>query len=399
MTHDEKLLQYACEHDIINMSDVQNLYEMDKRKEILKNHGSKIWQGKNGRWYTYLTDERGVRKQVTRKTRTSLEDAIVANAKEQEENPTLNKVFKEWLKKKVELDDIAQSTRTRYENDWKSYFKEFGKRRITKITELDIENFVLRTIHERQMTIKAFGGMRTILYGVFRHAKKKRLVDYNIKQVIADIDFSRKTFRKIVKTDIEQVFFVNEEQEVIKYLTDHPDIVNLGLLLVFKSGLRIGELVVLQHSDISGNLVDVNKTETSYMKNGKWIREVKYSPKTEAGNRQVIVPDNCLWILKEIRKLNPFGEWVFMHDGKRYSTDAFRKRLYQICEKTEAVKKSPHKIRKTYGSILYDDKNIPESLICSQMGHTDITCLQKYYYFNRHTKEQQAEMINKIAGL
>jgi len=396
---DEKLLRYLADNGIIDLSDACVLYEMDKRKEILKNHGSKIWQGKNGRWYTYLLNERGERKQVTRKTRKALEDVIVSYAKEQAENPTLDDIFREWIEKKVSLDDILPSTKTRYENDWKSYFSDFGKQRIKTITEMDIETFVLKTIHDRQMTRKAFGGMRTILYGVFRHARKKGLVKFEIKQVIADIDFSRKTFRKTVKQDIEQVFFVDEEREVIKYLTDHQDLVNLGLLLVFKSGLRIGELVALKHSDISGNLVSISKTETSYMKDGKFVREVKDSPKTEAGNREVIIPDNCLWILKAIRKLNPFGEWLFMHDGRRYTPDTFRKRLYDVCEAVNVVRKSPHKIRKTYGSILYDNKDIPESLICSQMGHTDITCLQKYYYYNRHTKDQQAEMINKIAGL
>ena len=46
--NDEKLLNYALEHGIIDLSDIRSMYDMDKRKEILKKHATKIWQGKDG---------------------------------------------------------------------------------------------------------------------------------------------------------------------------------------------------------------------------------------------------------------------------------------------------------------------------------------------------------------
>jgi integrase len=127
-------------------------------------------------------------------------------------------------------------------------------------------------------------------------------------------------------------------------------------------------------------------------------RYVKESPKTEAGNRDVIIPDNWSWILKRLRMNNPFGEWVFMHNGKRYTADAFRKRIRTVCKKLSIDPKSPHKIRKTYGSILYDS-GVPKSLMCSQMGHTDVSCLEKHYYYNRNTDDEKEKYINGIVGL
>ena len=169
---------------------------------------------------------------------------------------------------------------------------------------------------------------------------------------------------------------------------------------MFKTGLRVGELCTLKHSDINGNIISIRRTETMFKDRvtGKIHYDVKEHPKTDAGIRNVIVKNESLWILKKIRQLNPFGEFLFMRNGKRINSYVFRNRLYTDCRKTNAVVKSPHKVRKTYGTKLYNS-NIPESLICEQMGHTDISCLKKYYYFNRNTEEENKNEINKISNL
>ena len=60
--------------------------------------------------------------------------------------------------------------------------------------------------------------------------------------------------------------------------------------------------------------------------------------------------------------------------GKRLAADGFRNylnyvfrtRLYSNCKKLDIVVKSPHKVRKTYGSKLYDSGEIPESFMLEQ---------------------------------
>ena len=58
---DRDLLQYALEHDMISMSYIQEQVNMNKRKEILEKHPYKIWEGKDGKWRTYILDENGKR--------------------------------------------------------------------------------------------------------------------------------------------------------------------------------------------------------------------------------------------------------------------------------------------------------------------------------------------------
>lgn len=55
---DRELLMYALEHGMIDVSYVQEQVNMNKRKEMLEKHPYKIWEGKDGKWYTYLPDKK-----------------------------------------------------------------------------------------------------------------------------------------------------------------------------------------------------------------------------------------------------------------------------------------------------------------------------------------------------
>ena len=72
--------------------------------------------------------------------------------------------------------------------------------------------------------------------------------------------------------------------------------------------------------------------------------------------------------------------------------------MYTLCKNINVKRKSPHKVRKTYGTILIDS-NVPESIVISQMGHTDIKTTKGHYYKNRRNAAQIKNEINKVAGL
>lgn len=93
---------------------------------------------------------------------------------------------------------------------------------------------------------------------------------------------------------------------------------------------------------------------------------------------------------------NPFTEYIFSERGERVHTYCFRNRLKTVCQKTGCVIKSPHKIRKTYGSILLDN-NIDNRLIIGQMGHTSILCTENYYHRNRRNLENKQQIISGIS--
>lgn len=396
---ESEVLQYAIENGIIDTTLIQEQIRMKKNNELLQKHPYKIWEGKDGKWYSYFPDKEKGRVLRKRNTEELIKDEIIAYWKKQESNPTISDIYSEWINGKVQREEITKATRDRYNRQYEQCFLDFGKHKIKSISEYDIEEFVLDTIYNCKLTQKGFSNLRTLILGIFKLARRKRLVSFSISELMNDMDISKKLFRRNVKSDDEQVFTTDELPKVLGYLKENPDIVNLGIFLLFKTGLRIGELAALKKTDITQNIIHISKTEIHYNDGaGNVIYEVRDSPKTEAGIRDVVVPDSGIKILNRIRLLNPFGEYLFERRGKRIRTYVFRERLRNICRKLDITMKSPHKIRKTYGSILIDN-NVQESLVINQMGHTDIKTTKKHYYRNRMNYTEKKNIINHVADL
>ncbi len=149
------------------------------------------------------------------------------------------------------------------------------------------------------------------------------------------MDLPKKCFAKKAIKDDESVFTDGEVEKIADFIREDPSLLNYGILLAFQTGVRVGELCTLKYSDIQGNKLCIRRTEVRYRdKDGKYVFEVRESPKTEAGNRDIILSSEAKRTLKEIRKLNPFGEYIFMNDGKRIK------------------ERSMHKARKTYATKL-----------------------------------------------
>ena len=396
---ESEVLQYAIDNGIIDTTLIQEQIRMKKNNELLQKHPYKIWEGKDGKWYSYFPDEGKGRVLRKRNTEKLIKDEIIAYWKKQESNPTISDIYSEWINGKVQREEITKATRDRYNRQYEQCFSDFGKHKIKNISEYDIEEFVLDTIYNCKLTQKGFSNLRTLILGIFKLAKRKRLVSFSISELMNDMDISKKLFRRNVKNDDEQVFTTDELPKVLDYLKENPDIVNLGIFLLFKTGLRIGELAALKKTDITQNIIHISKTEIRYNDDaGNIVYEVRDSPKTEAGIRDVVIPDSGIRILNRIRLLNPFGEYLFERRGKRIRTYVFRERLRNICRKLDITMKSPHKIRKTYGSILIDN-NVQESLVINKMGHTDIKTTKKHYYRNRMNYTEKKNIINHVADL
>lgn len=391
------VLQYAVDNEIINLAYVQEQVEMKKREELLKCHPYKIWDGKDGKWHTYLPDADKGRVPRKRNTKTEIEKVVIDYWKEMVENPTIQEVFTEWNDRRMSIGKIQKSTHLRNQQIFDRHYKEFGKKRIKNIFPEQIEEFLEEQIYECNLTAKAFSNLKGITKGLLKRAKKRKLIDFNVGELFLELDVSETDFRKNIKRDEEEVFNDEEMSAVITYLEkEEHDLLALGILLMFVTGIRVGELSTLKWSDWDGCSLRIQRTETRYKEEGgKYVYEIKETPKTPAGNRNAVVPPHCLWIIKEIRKENPFGEYMFEKDGNRIKTYSFRKKLYRTCRNTDVLKKSPHKIRKTYGSILMDN-HVADKNVIELMGHTDIQCTRQFYSRNRKTNKGKAELLDKI---
>lgn len=395
MSNNSETLQYAIDSGIIDITCLQHEIEMKKRKDKIEAYKYKIWQGSNGYWYTYI-DDSGGKKLVKKKCRDDLDDVIVKASETSADNPTVEAVFKSAEARRVELKKISEATAYRDRKIFKRHFGEFGKRRIRSITPADICTFMEEQLAEYDLTSKAFSNLKCLVRQIFKYARKNDYVSFGIANMFDDLDVSDREFHKSVKEDKQEVYDEDELDTLISYLTENPDIVNLGILLICVTGMRVGEMVSLKHEDIiSDTAIAIRRTESYYMKDGKHIYEVKDAPKTDAGIRTVVIPTGYEWILKKIRLANPFGEYLFCRNGKRITASAVRDRLTVINKKLGIYQKSPHKLRKTYGTILLDN-GLDNRLVVELMGHSNISVTENHYHINRRSLAKKQAIVSGL---
>ncbi len=382
---------------MIDLSYVQEQIEMSKRNELLEKHPYAISRGSDGKWRTYLPDKEKGRKMVKKSTKEAVENEVMDYWKSEMENPTIEDVFNEWNDRRIKLNKISQASHLRFKQIFNRHYKDFGKKKIKNVTPQDIEEFLEEQIPKFELSAKSFSNLKTITKGLLKRAKKRRLIEMDVEALFREMDTSESHFKRTMKEDDREVFNEEEFPKVMEYLTDNPDLKNLGILIMFLTGIRVGELVALKHSDFDGNTFKIRRTETKYVdEDGKYVYGIKDFPKTEAGMRTVILPKSYAWIANKLRLYNPFGEYIFVESGdRRLTTNCIRRRMERVCDKLGIIRKSPHKARKTYGSILLDN-GIDNKLITDMMGHTDIMCTEGHYHRNRKTIERKTEILSDI---
>ena len=363
------ILQYAIDNGIIDLRGVCEEVELRRKQEILDSHH--IWKGKNGYYYSKVNGRLIKRKQLS-----DLNEALL----ELQDGQTVTEIFNLYLDNKR---NVQPSTIARYESCFKTYFSKLEDKKISQVTEYDIEQFIVHYL-DKGLSAKEYGNIRTVLNGIFKLAKKLDLINFRISETLEDLNITHKDF--LPKQHKKQVLNTTEYLMITDYLTNNLDLVNLGLLLMLKTGLRVGELVALTPDDIGRHDITVNKTEQRVRTDYQVVERTK----TEAGTRTVIVADQDLWILRELKLRRTFSKRIF-----DFTTNAVRHRLENVCDKLGIEKVSPHKLRKTYASRLFSAK-VDEQFICSQMGHTDIRTTKQYYIKDTLTYDEKVKMLSRV---
>lgn len=400
--NDANLLNFMIEKGIINYERIQIQFAMAQREELLKEHPYEIWEGKNGKWYTYLPDEEKGRVLKKRTTQTAIEDVVIKYIKEHKDVPYIRTVFTEWVNQKLEYKEIRKQSYDRYCSDFERFFSKaaISSKQFKDITEEDLEKFIKSSICDFELTVKTFSGLRLLINGIFKYAKKKKYTSISITQFFGDLELPKTIFTQKIKTKQDEVFFEDEIPCIVSYVKNNPTIWNWGVLLVFVTGVRVGELSALKKNDIEGRIIHIRRTEIKYKdeETGKWVVDVEEFAKTDAGNRDLLITETAEWIIAEIVKLNPHGEYLFMNNGKRIRENTFNKRMTSICEELHLHHRSIHKARKTYGTTLID-ADVDDSIVAEQMGHADIETTKKYYYYSNKNEKSKRQQIEKAIAI
>ena len=286
---------------------------------------------------------------------------------------------------------------------------------IVQLNYLYVDKWVHDIIRKHNMTKKKYYNMSMILRQCLDYACQLGIIENNPME---NVKIASKLFVKQPKPAREtQVFQVDEQEKIsnealLKY-QHRPDCSTpLAILFNFQVGLRIGELVALKWSDISGNYLHVQRMEISTYSVDVAEKKVENSgfqivdyTKSDAGDRKVYLNQEAQNLLKEIRKVNvKYGryedDFIFLTSdkGKRSTTSTIAKYLWKLCISAGIINKSNHKIRKTYISSLFD-MGVNIDTIRGQAGHEDERTSLKNYCFDQRTNQELENQLEKAKNV
>lgn len=404
----DEVLKYLFETGIIDMGNVEEMMEKKKLSQILKRHPYAITQGKNGRWYTYVYDEKYKhnRRQIAKSSKEAIYDELISYY----ENPkmevitdkyiTLEELYPKWIKFK-ELHTNASTYITRIKSEWKKHYLNTAiiKVPICELTKLMLDEWVHKLVKKNNMSKNQYYNCTVIMNQALDYAVDLELIESNpFKKVRVD---GRRMFRVVRKKSNEtQVFTIEEEKQFKKLAwedftnrTKLHQLAPLALLFQFETGVRIGELVALRYEDVDGDYITVQRMLR---------REEKIvvdHTKGTFGDREVILTSRAKEIIgyakERQEELGVSTEgYIFSITDEPVSYHSVEDLYRKYSKKLGIETKSSHKARKTFISSLIDAQmNI--NTIREMVGHADEKTTYNNYCFDRKTKDERIALMEK----
>lgn len=403
----EEVVQFLVDNGIIDLGDVQTqIAEMNLEKFIQQYHSHRIWQGKDGRWRTYVHDENSPknRKLVVKKTRKKLLDFLSefynTDLQESMEN-TIRTIYPLWLEHKRLMS--AETYIPRIEADWKKYYENdpIVDQPIESLNKIQLESWILHLIRDHDMTKNCYYNVSIIIRQVFQYAYDAEIIKDNpFLRVRKDLG---RLFRKVRKPLDETQVYSNKEIEALEKLIWEDFAVKgrkiyrlapLAVLFQLYTGLRVSEVCALKYADIlpNGKLY----VQRMLVRDTGQVRE---RTKGYEGERVIYISSKARHIIEETRKFRDnhgisCEEFIFSTEEKPFPERIINEYLARYCKRLGILYRSSHKLRKTAVSSMVNS-GISLNAVRAFAGHVDEGTTLKYYVFDRENDEERNKQFEK----
>ena len=189
----------------------------------------------------------------------------------------------------------------------------------------------------------------------------------------------------------EMQFWTTEEfKQFLEKISDKPQ-ARAGFLILYYTGLRIGELLALEYADIDFEGCKLNISKSYQHISG---RDVVTPPKTPKSIRTVSIPEflrdelkaytGRLYGLHKHDRIFPCTKSFFEHEMVRGTRDGEVKRIRL------------HDIRHSHASLLIELGFSPLA-IADRLGHEKVeTTLNTYSHLFPHKRDEVAEKLQQL---
>lgn len=126
--------------------------------------------------------------------------------------------------------------------------------------------------------------------------------------------------------------------------------------------------------------------------------------KTSASFRKVDLTNEAKQIIEMVHNANKENgfkdeDFLFVNATQRMQENTILKRIYKFCDEAFIEKRSPHKVRKTFASILVNDGIMDISEVAQLLGHVSEQTLINHYLYPTKSSETRRERLEKALAM
>lgn len=295
----------------------------------------------------------------------------------------------EWLKNYV-LPSVKIRTYERYSLIVNLHIRDkIGMLELDDLTPLLLQQYITELLQSGNR--KTGKGLSANSVNAIISVLQSSLKTANFLGLTAEYTADKVKRPKLKEKPVE-CFSLKEQKQIEQAILSGRKDKLYGILLCLYSGLRIGELIALQWSDIDFTKGILTVSKSCYdSKDGLIIDE----PKTTNSRRLIPLPKQLLPILKGIKKksISPF---VVSANGSPVSVRSYQRSFELLLKRLNIPHKGFHSLRHTFATRALecgmDVKTLSEIL-----GHKNPTITLNRYVHS--LMEHKQEMMNRLGKL
>ena len=381
-----------------------------------------IKQRSDGRYEGRLTNN-GVRKSFYGKTKSEVKNRAkeyltkVENGFKEPKKIILNDYIEYWLKT-YKWNKIEPSSYTRLYRVYDCQIRNsaIGNKNIGQIETKDIQKLIDNHANPPNKNIKplAMSGLKRIkqlLRPCMEKAVEEGIIYKNpcdsvILPSLSCIEIETKTQFSLTNEELDS--FQKAVFSKYKTTNEYQSRDAFILILMLNLGLRVGEMLALEWSDIDfeNKIIYINKTVQSNIENfnkangkNKTYSRIKKSAKTNSGIRVLQLNETVLGYLNELKQYDIRNKInssfiACTNIGTMNCSRNLQRSLDRLIKKSGITRHvTLHTLRHTFGSTLLR-KGVNIEVVSKLMGHANISITYNKYI---HTiKEEEAKAMNLV---
>lgn len=306
--------------------------------------------------------------------------------------------YEEWLKQWLQnyvKPSVKNRTYVRYSEIVKQHLiPNFGNMELTEITPYKLQCFITElTANGNLKSGKGLSSnsVNAIVTVIQTTLKTAHMLGY-VNEYVGD-----KIKRPKITEKAVECFLISEQKTIEKYISEAKNDKLFGIILCLYTGLRIGELLSLEWTDINLKNSELSVNKTCYDgKNADGVfTRITEKPKTISSIRIIPFPKQLIPILKQMKK-NSKSKYVISNGENYIMVRSYQRTFDLILKKLNIKHKGFHSLRHTFATRALecgmDVKTLSEIL-----GHKNSAVTLNRYAHS--LMEHKKAMMNKLGKL